>query len=89
MGMCLHLVFVISSGKPLSGQVAVVSGASSGIGEAISKALAKAGARVAMGARRTEKLEEIVKAIEKDGGKAVCKKTDVTIRQEVHNVLVC
>ncbi|XP_064597711.1 uncharacterized protein LOC135464146 [Liolophura sinensis] len=74
-------------GKPLSDQVAVVTGASSGIGEAISKALAKAGARVVLGARRTEKLEETVKAIEKDGGKSVCKKTDVTIRQEVKDLV--
>lgn len=63
--------------------MAVVIGASVGIGAAICKELAKAGARVVMGARRTDKMEEVKSAVEKDGGQAVYRKTDVTVRQEV------
>ena len=49
---------------PLEGRVAVVTGASSGIGEATALALAEAGAAVALGARREERLERIAERIE-------------------------
>ena len=45
------------------GRVAVVTGASSGIGRAVASALAKAGMRVALGARRLDKLEEVVESL--------------------------
>jgi NADP-dependent 3-hydroxy acid dehydrogenase YdfG len=46
-------------GAPLEGRIAVVTGASSGIGEATVRALSAAGAAVALGARRTDRLEQI------------------------------
>lgn len=57
---------------------AVVSGASSGIGAATAAALAAAGHPVALGARRTERLEEVAAAIRAGGGEAVALPLDVT-----------
>ena len=59
-------------------KVVVITGASSGIGEATAKLLAGKGAKVVLGARRTDKLEQIVKEIEKDGGEAAFQELDVT-----------
>ena len=55
-----------------------VTGASSGIGEATAKLLAKKGAKVVLGARRREKLGQIVDYIESNDGQAVFKAMDVT-----------
>lgn len=65
----------------LKGKVAIVTGASSGIGEATAKQLAAAGAKVAVAARRKDRLEKLVGDIEKDGGTALAIETDVTDRQ--------
>ena len=59
-------------------KVVIITGASSGIGEATAKLLASKGAKVVLGARREDKLKEIVDEIEKGGGQAVCKALDVT-----------
>lgn len=59
-------------------KVITISGASSGIGEATAKLLAEKGAKVVLGARRTEKLETIVDEIRKQGGKAEFRALDVT-----------
>jgi len=59
-------------------KVVVISGASSGIGEAIARHLAKKGAKVVLGARRTDKLEGILKDIETEGGKVAIFALDVT-----------
>lgn len=72
-----------STGKSLEGKVAVVTGASSGIGEAIAKRLAEAGAKVVLGARRTDRLEALKKEIEAAGGIAAYKETDVVSRDQV------
>ena len=56
----------------------VVTGASSGIGEASALAFAKAGARVVLAARRTQRLDAIVDRIEKSGGRALAATCDVT-----------
>ncbi|MFA7586372.1 MAG: SDR family NAD(P)-dependent oxidoreductase [Novosphingobium sp.] len=57
--------------KPLAGKVALVTGASSGIGEAAAFALAEAGATVAISARRKDRLDGLVARIEGIGGKAL------------------
>ena len=62
----------------LSGRVAVVTGASSGIGAATAKRLAASGARVAVLARRADRLETLVKEIEQAGGTALALPVDVT-----------
>jgi NADP-dependent 3-hydroxy acid dehydrogenase YdfG len=59
-------------------KVVTITGASSGIGEATAKLLASEGAKVVLGARREDKLKQIVDEIEKDGGQAVYQELDVT-----------
>src|SRR3954466_7216972 len=59
-------------------KVVVITGASSGIGEASAKLLASKGAKVVLGARRADKLKQIVADIEKDGGEAAFQELDVT-----------
>ncbi|SFC21056.1 SDR family NAD(P)-dependent oxidoreductase [Clostridium uliginosum] len=67
----------------LSGRVAIVTGASSGIGVQMAKSLAEHGADVAIFARREEKLKEVAKEIEVIGVKALPVKCDVTHEDEV------
>ena len=62
----------------LSGRVAVVTGASSGIGEATARALAAAGAAVALAGRREDRLEALAGRIHADGGRALAVATDVS-----------
>ncbi|MFJ5015180.1 SDR family oxidoreductase [Streptomyces griseoluteus] len=64
--------------QSLSGRVAVVTGASSGIGEATAERLAAMGAHVAVLARRAERLDSLVERIKKQGGRAVAIAMDVT-----------
>lgn len=66
----------------LDGTVALVTGASSGIGEASARALASQGAAVAVAARRKQRLDELVRKIEGDGGRALAIETDVTDREQ-------
>jgi NADP-dependent 3-hydroxy acid dehydrogenase YdfG len=61
----------------LSGRAAVVTGATSGIGEATATMLAEAGAAVAVAGRRAERLDRLVARIEGAGGRAVAVPTDV------------
>jgi NADP-dependent 3-hydroxy acid dehydrogenase YdfG len=62
----------------LEGTVALVTGASSGIGEATARVLASQGAAVAIVARRKDRLDELADEIERNGGKALAIETDVT-----------
>jgi NADP-dependent 3-hydroxy acid dehydrogenase YdfG len=62
----------------LDGTVALVTGASSGIGEATALALAAEGAAVALAARRKDRLDALAKKIEGDGGRVLVRETDVT-----------
>ncbi|MFI0454375.1 SDR family oxidoreductase [Actinomadura sp. 6N118] len=64
--------------RPLADRVAVVTGASSGIGEASAEHLAELGARVVVLARRAERLDDLVARIEKNGGHALALAVDVT-----------
>ncbi len=62
----------------LDGKVAIVTGASSGLGVAFAQALAQAGADVALGARRVERLEETRALVEAAGRRAIAVGTDVS-----------
>ncbi|MCH7965922.1 MAG: SDR family oxidoreductase [Thaumarchaeota archaeon] len=69
----------------IKGKVAIITGASSGIGYATALALSKAGAKVAIGARRVNRLEELAKKISSNGGEVFFQKLDVTQRSECEN----
>jgi NADP-dependent 3-hydroxy acid dehydrogenase YdfG len=66
------------SNATFSGRVAVITGASSGIGEATAEHLASLGATVAVLARRADRLDDLVARIEKNGGTALALAADVT-----------
>ncbi|MDQ3408825.1 MAG: SDR family NAD(P)-dependent oxidoreductase, partial [Actinomycetota bacterium] len=63
--------------EEISGRTAVITGASSGIGEATARTLAAAGARVALIARRSERIEALAREL---GGDAIAITADVTDR---------
>jgi len=67
----------------LDGKVAVITGASSGIGEATARSLAGAGAKVALIARRHDRLVKLADEIEKGGGKALPIEADVSNHGQV------
>ncbi len=67
----------------LSGQVAIVTGASSGMGEAVAERLASAGCAVVLAARRKERLDALASQISQAGGSALAVPTDVRKNDEV------
>jgi NADP-dependent 3-hydroxy acid dehydrogenase YdfG len=71
----------------LTGTVAIVTGASSGIGEATAKELAAHGATVAVVARRQDRLDTLVAEIEAAGGIAVAVATDITDRTQAEKAV--
>jgi len=71
----------------LSGKVAVITGASSGLGKDAALAYAQAGANVALLARRVEKLNEVKAEIEKTGRKVIAVGCDVTDEESVKNAM--
>jgi len=64
-------------------KVVVVTGASSGLGEATARLLSMQGATVVLGARRADRLQLLAKDLEARGGKALALTTDVTRREQV------
>lgn len=71
----------------INGKVVVITGASSGIGEATAKLLASRGAHVVMGARRVEKLEALASLIEAEGGSALYQQLDVTSIEQMQSII--
>jgi NADP-dependent 3-hydroxy acid dehydrogenase YdfG len=68
--------------QALAGTVALITGASSGIGAAAAQALAGHGATVALAARRKDRLEELAAGIRGDGGTALVLEADITNQQQ-------
>ena len=73
--------------RPVGGTVALVTGASSGIGEATAVALAEAGASVAIGARRTDRLDALAARVRDDGATVLQVELDVTDEQACADVV--
>src|SRR5918997_137590 len=73
--------------ETLKGKIAVVTGASSGIGEATARALTGRGASVVLAARAEEKLRFLEREISAAGGRALSVKTDVTDRDSVETTV--
>jgi NADP-dependent 3-hydroxy acid dehydrogenase YdfG len=71
----------------IAGKIVVITGASSGLGEATARYLAERGAAVVLGARRAERLETLVSEIAGGGGKALAVATDVTDAAQVQRLV--
>ena len=71
----------------LSGQIALVTGASSGLGYRFSKVLASCGAKVAISARRKEKLESLAEEINANGGECMVVPIDMTDRKSIKSAV--
>ena len=71
----------------LSDQVALVTGASSGLGYRFSKVLAKCGAKVALSARRVDKLEKLSEEIKSDGGECMVIPIDMVDRDTIRDAV--
>ncbi|NQY80787.1 MAG: SDR family oxidoreductase [Candidatus Caenarcaniphilales bacterium] len=73
--------------KNIKDKVVVITGASSGLGEATARYLATLGAKVTLGARREEKLKAIANDIKANGGEAIYLTTDVLSKSDVENLV--
>ncbi len=71
----------------IAGKVVVITGASSGLGEATARLLSGAGAAVVLGARRADRLSSLAKELTAKGGKALAVTTDVVRRDEVKKLV--
>ena len=71
----------------LKNKIIIITGASSGIGEATAKKLAHNGAKVVLTARREEKLQELKNEIQKDGGTALIVPGDVTKKEDYQTIV--
>jgi len=93
MSSCKNMIFYLcilayhAFAESLEGKVAVVTGASSGIGKTVSQELAAKGVKVVLAARRTSNLYGIVEAIKVKGGTAVAKKCDISRGSDVKSLM--
>ena len=71
----------------IKGKIVVITGASSGLGEATARLLSAEGANVVLGARRVDRLKKLVDELTGAGGKAVAVTTDVTHRDQVKKLV--
>src|SRR5439155_82205 len=71
----------------IKGKVVVITGASSGLGEAAARLLSAQRASVVLGARRADRLESLAGELNRNGGKAVALATDVTQREQVKRLV--
>ena len=71
----------------IAGKVVVITGASSGLGEATARLLSAEGAAVVLGARRADRLQSLARELGKRGGKALAVTTDVTRRDQVKKLV--
>ena len=76
----------MSAADTLDGRVVAITGASGGIGGATARHLAKRGARLVLGARRSERLEALASEIGDDGGEALSLAVDVTRRSDLQRM---
>jgi NADP-dependent 3-hydroxy acid dehydrogenase YdfG len=77
----------MAENAPLTGVAALVTGASSGIGEATARHLAALGADVALVARRRDRIEALAKELENDGRRALVVEADVTDRAQAEDAV--
>ncbi|QMU29039.1 SDR family NAD(P)-dependent oxidoreductase [Adhaeribacter radiodurans] len=71
----------------IAGKVVIITGASSGLGEAAAKHLAALGATVVLGARRADRIEKLAKEMQDMGGHALAVSVDVTQRDQVKQLV--
>lgn len=71
----------------IDGKVIVITGASSGLGEAAARLLSARGARVVLGARRTDRLQQLADELNRPGQRAIAVATDVTVRAQVERLV--
>lgn len=71
----------------IQGKVVIITGASSGLGEAAARLLSDEGARVVLAARRTERISQLADEIKKKGGRALAVTTDVTKVNQVRRLI--
>jgi len=76
-----------TTAQDFKGKVAIITGASGGIGRVTALELASRGAAVVLGARRLPELEKVVKEITSAGGKAIAVKLDVTDEKDQANIV--
>jgi short-subunit dehydrogenase len=72
----------------LTGKVAIITGASSGIGASLAELLAKEGATVVLAARRKQQLDSLAERIRTNGGQALVQRCDVTIREYAEELIL-
>jgi len=71
----------------IKGKVVVITGASSGLGEATAKRLSEEGAILVLAARRSDRIEKLANTINENGGKAIAIPTDVTNAKQVQSLV--